>query len=119
MWNLDDLFHTSNDTWETPNGSTSDSKIEPRPPVSIEGSRETMALMYVVGGSAEGSDQVLKYYTGSTSEMMTRILHCLRSINLRTKSGQRQYQTQITASHNHIVKARIGEKGKQENGRDE
>ncbi|SRR5713226_4514531 len=42
---------------ETPNGSTSDSRIEPHRPVSIGGHRETMALMYVVGGSAEGSDQ--------------------------------------------------------------
>src|SRR5258708_9892108 len=39
-------------------------------------------------------------YTGSTSEVMMRILHSLRFINLRTKSGQRQYQAQITSSHN-------------------
>ena len=49
---------------------------------------------------------------------MMRILHSLRSINLHTKSSQRQYQTQITASHNLIVKVRMGEKGKKENSRD-
>jgi len=37
---------------------------------------------------------------------------------LRTKSGQRQCQTQTTASHNHIVKVWMGEKGKKENSRD-
>ena len=42
---------------ETPNGSTSDSMIELHRPVSIEGFRGTMALMYVVGESAERSDQ--------------------------------------------------------------
>src|SRR5258708_4569992 len=42
----------------------------------------------------------LPKYTGSTSEVMMRILHSLRFINLRTKSGQRQYQAQITSSHN-------------------